>query len=487
MLKQCYLHKFGVFTLFATAVLLAADPSTAYARGKSHKSAPRLPQVVHQPQENQDNNQVEAVLPKKLRALVAYSKTDFFFSDNQPRGLAYDFVREYEKFLNEGVKKAARKTRIQIIPVAPDQLIPSLLSGQGDLAATMLSITPERQEQVAFATSAEHLVDELVVTHGSEGGFDSLQDLSGRTILLTHGHPFRDTLGKINQALITDGHKPIKIKEAAPELSTEDLLEMVNSGAAPMTIAEDYKARLWAKVLPAIKVQEELKLTSAKVVGIAVQKQQPELRRSLESFLHTTEQNVLLGTTSYDHYFENTDWIANLATDKEQRKLRNHAGLFKRYGNKYGIDHLALLAQAYKESGLVNVRRGMGGAVGIMQILPSTARASMVGMPNIANLETNIHAGAKYLAYLRDTFFSDPKLRQEDRFAFTWAAYNMGPNKLLRMREKAEEMGLDPDRWFGNVELAAGKALGRQVVKYVSDVYKYYVALTLLNETNGES
>ncbi len=94
-------------------------------------------------------------------------------------------------------------------------------------------------------------------------------------------------------------------------------------------------------------------------------------------------------------------------------------------------------------------------------------------------MENNIHAGVKYLAFLRNRYFSDPELTSGNRIAFILAAYNAGPAKVQRMRRLAGKMGLDPNEWFNHVELAAGRIAGHRIVKYVADVYKYYLAFSL--------
>jgi membrane-bound lytic murein transglycosylase MltF len=162
--------------------------------------------------------------------------------------------------------------------------------------------------------------------------------------------------------------------------------------------------------------------------------------------------------------------------------------LFDKYGQRYGFDTWALAGQAYQESGLDNRKKSHRGAVGIMQVLPSTAADKNVNIKNVNQLENNIHAAAKYLAFLRERYFSDPAITPENQLAFTWAAYNAGPAKVRKMRAQAEKMGLDPDVWFLNVELAASKLVGREPVRYVAHVYKYYVAYKLAAEaTDSEA
>jgi membrane-bound lytic murein transglycosylase MltF len=65
---------------------------------------------------------------------------------------------------------------------------------------------------------------------------------------------------------------------------------------------------------------------------------------------------------------------------------------------------------------------------------------------------------------------------------FTFAAYNAGPSRIVRLRRVAQREGLDPNKWFGNVELVAAKDIGQETVQYVSKIYKYYVAYKMTKE-----
>jgi membrane-bound lytic murein transglycosylase MltF len=122
------------------------------------------------------------------------------------------------------------------------------------------------------------------------------------------------------------------------------------------------------------------------------------------------------------------------------------------------------------------------GAIGIMQVLPSTAADKNVGIADIEELENNIHAGIKYLRFLRDRYFSDPAIDALNQNLFAFAAYNAGPAKIRRLRTEASKMGLDPNVWFGNVDIVAAKKIGRETVQYVSNIYKYYVAYRLVRD-----
>ena len=139
-------------------------------------------------------------------------------------------------------------------------------------------------------------------------------------------------------------------------------------------------------------------------------------------------------------------------------------------------------ALAYQESMLDHNARSHVGAVGIMQMLPATAADKNVGIPDIKEIENNIHAGHKYLRFLQDRYFSDQEINTLNRYLFSFAAYNAGPARIARLRNEARKSGLDPNVWFQNVEVIAAKRIGRETVQYVSNIYKYYIAYKLAEE-----
>jgi membrane-bound lytic murein transglycosylase MltF len=108
--------------------------------------------------------------------------------------------------------------------------------------------------------------------------------------------------------------------------------------------------------------------------------------------------------------------------------------------------------------------------------MPATAADRAVGIPDIENLENNIHAGTKYLDVLRNHYFSDAALDPTERMLFTMAGYNAGPNRINRLRRVAAARGLDPNVWFNNVELVVAAQVGREPIGYVGNIYRYYIA-----------
>ncbi|MNZ94051.1 Membrane-bound lytic murein transglycosylase F precursor [compost metagenome] len=138
------------------------------------------------------------------------------------------------------------------------------------------------------------------------------------------------------------------------------------------------------------------------------------------------------------------------------------------------MDWLNLAALAFKESALEPNAQSGSGPTGLMQITPSAAQR--VGVNNIQSLDSNVQAGAKYLALIRRKFFASPKLNERERMAFVLAGYNIGPERVQAMRAEARRRGLNPNQWFFQVERVALEQVGMGPVSYVNSVNKYYLA-----------
>jgi len=179
-------------------------------------------------------------------------------------------------------------------------------------------------------------------------------------------------------------------------------------------------------------------------------------------------------------YLRDNKWAKSALTGSEQDKLYAVIDVFQEYANQYGLDWLLLAAQGYQESGLDQKKRSPAGAIGVMQLLPSTAADKNVNISNIEKLENNVNAGAKYLGFIRDRYFSDPSINTLNQTLLSFAAYNAGPARVARLRNEAKQLGLDPNKWFQNVEVVAAMRIGRETVQYVRNIFKYYIAYSAI-------
>jgi len=271
----------------------------------------------------------------------------------------------------------------------------------------------------------------------------------------------------------------IEIKAAAELLEDEDMLEMVNAGLLEWVIVDDYKANIWADIFKNLTVRDDLVFRSGGRLGFAIREESPQLAGLLNEFLKTHKQGTLKGNILINRYLKDFDWAKNALAAEDYERFQSVVDIFSKYGEQYGVDFLMVAAQGYQESRLDQKARSSAGAVGIMQLLPSTAADKNVGIPDINEVENNIHAGVKYLDFIRNRYFSDPEMDTFNKTMFAFAAYNAGPARVRKLRDKAAQQGYDPNVWFDNVELLAAREIGRETVQYVSNILKYYVAYRL--------
>jgi membrane-bound lytic murein transglycosylase MltF len=411
-----------------------------------------------------------------IRALVPYSKTFYFLDGAEQRGLTYELLKEFETDVNKKLQRKSLKVRLLVIPTKRDRLLPALVEGLGDIAAGNLTITPMRQKQVDF--SASHLtgVDEIIVTGPGAPAIATPDDLAGKEIHVRKSSSYYESLIQLNTRLKNSGKAPLKIVLADEYLEDEDLLEMMNAGLIPMIVIDSHKGEFWAKVFKDLTLHPNIKVRTGGQIAWAIRKNSPQLKSVVNRFIEAHKKGTLKGNILYRRYLENTRWVRNALADKEFRRFKDAVAFFKRYSQQYQFDWLMIAALAYQESGIDQSKRSPAGAVGVMQLLPSTAADPNVNIRKIDVMEHNIHAGVKYLRFLHDRYLKNEPMDALNKMLFSFASYNAGPGKIIRLRREARESGVDPNIWFRNVEIIAARRLGRETVQYVSNIYKYYIA-----------
>ena len=424
----------------------------------------------------------EMIKERNIRALVVNSRTGFFYDQGRPRGIFYEALEEFQKFVNVRFKTGKRPINVTFLPVRPDQLEFGLTQGLADIIATGIIVTPERAQRVAFSAPIGSDVKLIVVTGPNFGPLTSLDELSGKVIYANPLTVAYERLEQLSATIKKSGKAPIQIKAADKTLMDEDLLEMVNSGLLPATVTTSDRAQFWTKIFDHITAHPDLPIASEGQLAWALRKNNPQLKALLDEFVQGHRVGTSFGNVVLQRYLRDTKWVKNSTSAEEIAKFRANVGFFKQYAGQYNFDYLMIAAQGYQESQLDQSKRNPSGAVGIMQVIPKFAAAPPISVPNVTSAQANIEAGVKMLKHISERYFSDGSLDGLNRTLFTFAGYNAGPTRIARLRKQAKQQGLDPNRWFGNVEVAASRAIGQETVRYVANVYKYYVAYKLSQE-----
>ena len=417
-----------------------------------------------------------------IRVLTPYSRTFFFGDKGHQRGYAADFIRDFERWVNQKYAKqlGKRPLTVVIIPTTREKLLTNVAAGLGDIAVGNITVTEERKKVVDFFAPEQMAISEIVLTGPGSPEIRSADELSGKTVHVRKSTSYYESLVALNDRLKKEGKPPVNLVLLPDALEDEDLMEMLNAGVVQVIVVNDFLARMWAPVLPKIRIHKEAAVRTGASLGWAIRKESPKLQEALNRFYAEFMKKQNLIAARLAQYNKKIKQLHNPTTSQEYKRFQDMVALFKKYGDKYGFDYLMLAAQGYQESQLNQEAKSHVGAVGVMQVMPQTGAELKVG--DIHQTEPNIHAGTKYMDQLMTKYFPDAKFDAQNRALFAFASDNCGPGNVRKMRTLAEKRGLNPDLWFDNVEVVTAEKIGIETTTYVRNIYKYYVAYKLAVE-----
>jgi membrane-bound lytic murein transglycosylase MltF len=478
--------------------LVAASLVGTLAAGAAHaQSAPPAPGPTPAPKPRQLaiankpwTGDFDRLLERRMiRVYAPFSRSLYFNDKGRERGLAAELVRDWERYIN--VKYATqlgkRPLTIYIAPATRDKLLPDLADGLADVAIGNLTVTEERLKTVDFVPGDDgrRIIREVVVTGPRSPQLETVDDLSGTRIHVRKASSYHESLEEQNTQFRKDEKPPITLIPVPDSLEDEDLMEMLEAGLIELLVVDDWKARMWAQVLPKLTVRTDLVLRPDAKTGWAIRKESPKLAAEIDDFFRNWA--IKQGVVAYrmKAYMKRVKELRDPTASAEYKRFKETLALFEKYGQRYDFDPLMLAAQGYQESQLDQKARSHVGAVGIMQLMPATGAEMKVGDIHVA--EANVHAGAKYMDQLMSRYFPDAKFSEGNRPLFAFASYNAGPGNVARCRREAEKLGLDPDKWFNNVEVVVARKIGTETTTYVRNIYKYYVAYRLTLDAQAEA
>ncbi|MEJ2678878.1 MAG: transporter substrate-binding domain-containing protein, partial [Gemmatimonadota bacterium] len=369
-----------------------------------------------------------------VRMLTRNSAATYFIWRGKLVGFEFDLARRFAQRLG---------VRLEVV-VAPDRasLLSWLRQGRGDFVAAGLTITPQREAAgIAFSRPYSY-AREMVVARPGDSTLTAPAQLAGRTIVVRRSSSYWETLKALRQ-------RGIRLHlEAAPEaLETEEIIDSVASGAYDLTVADSHILaieRSWRD-----DVRGVMALNDSVPHGWAVRQDQPGLLAAIDTFIHQ-EYRGRFYNVLYQRYFESPSRIRQEVADRPTRtgRISPFDSLFQVFAQRYDFDWRLIAAQAYQESQFNPRARSFAGALGLMQVLPGTARE--MGIDSLRQPAHGIRAGVMYLNWLRDQL--PETVTGGDRIWLALAAYNAGWGHLMDARRLAQSLGHDPDTWFGSLD-----------------------------------
>ena len=372
---------------------------------------------------------------RKLLRLITYnSPGNYFFSDGRFHGFEYELLRKFARSEN---------MRIDVVLASShEEMQQLLLNGEGDVIAAGLPNRSISDNKIQFTMPYDYSTP-LVIGRQSDAPILDMRDLEGRSITLSAESPYRPLLERIRALGVN-----FDIRITKPGIDTEATMAMVGRGMFDLTVIDSNR---YDNLLAAeYGIKPQFALTEPAPHAWAVRAGDEQLLSALNEFVEK-EYHSKFYNTLYSRYIEHSEKIN--AREKylaQIDQLSPYDNLIRKYAEQYGFDWRLIVAQMYQESRFDPEATSHVGAEGLMQIMPETAED--IGAQNLDDPADSIKAGIKYLAMMRDQFENDLVL--EDRTWFSLASYNAGFGRVKRARQLATEMGLDADRWFGNVEKA---------------------------------
>ena len=426
---------------------------------------------------------------RMIRVYAPFSRSLYFNDKGRERGLAVELVRDWERYINVKYAKqlGKRPLTVYIAPATRDKLLPDLADGLADVAIGNLTVTEERLKTVDFVAGDEgrKSISEVIVTGPKSPELKTLDDLSGKRVHVRKASSYAESLEAQNERLRRDNKPPITLIAVPDSLEDEDLMEMLDAGLVELLVVDNWKARMWSQALPHLKVRTDLVLRADAKTGWAIRKDSPQLAAEIDDFFKNWAMKQGVADYRMNVYMKKVKELKDPTASAEYKRFKETLALFEKYGKRYGFDPLMLAAQGYQESQLNQQARSHVGAIGIMQLMPETGSQMQVGDVHVA--ESNVHAGAKYMDQLMSKYFADAHFSEGNRPLFAFASYNCGPGNVARCRKDAAKRGLDPDKWFNNVEIVVAQKIGTETTTYVRNIYKYYVAYRLMLDAQAET
>ena len=369
-----------------------------------------------------------------LRVLTRNSAATYFIWRGELMGFEYDLTRRFAERLGLRLET--------VVPPTRANLLPWLEQGYGDVVAAGLTTTREREAGGITFARPYNYVAETLVARADERRLHRPEDLAGRSVVVRRRSGYWATARRLIERGIE-----FELVAAPENLETEAIIDLVAAGEYDLTIADSHILNIELTWRDDVKAVFAVGDTVAH--GWAVREADTELKQAIDEFVDT-EYGEWWFRVTYSKYFKTKRRILERVTELSSRtgRISPYDELFRDYAGRFGFDWRLIAAQAYEESRFDPDAKSSVGATGLMQVMPSTA--SSLGIEDPENPERGINAGTQYLRNQYELF--DNAATEQDRLWFALASYNAGYGHVTDAQRIASQLGLDPNRWFDEVE-----------------------------------
>lgn len=373
----------------------------------------------------------------KLRVVVDYNYTNYFVYRGKPMGFKYEILKQLSKDLNVKLEF--------IVSNDMEETFRGLETGRFDLAAKNLTVTSERSRRVDF-TEPIMQTRQVLIQRKSSNRNDSFVhnqlELAGKTVTVQKNTAFVARLRHIQEEI---GSRLTVAEDSVA--GVEQLVAMVSSGEIDYTVCDEHVARLYARHFDNLDVS--VPVSFRQNIAWAVRKDAVRLKEYLDGWLADFRQTARYSELQVKYF----------SAERYMSRVRNHFHSMNN-GSISPFDDVIrkeaghwdwrLIASIiFQESQFDSTASSWAGALGLMQLMPETARS--FGVEDVTDPVQNIRGGVRLLSWL-DSQFKNEIPDQGERLKFVLAAYNVGLGHVTDAQRLAAKYGKDPNRWKDNVD-----------------------------------
>lgn len=406
----------------------------------------------------------------RLRLVTRYHPAAYMAWSGQLLGFEFELVRAFARHHGLALDVVIARDR--------DELLQRLRDGEADLAADAL-MAKSLGENLVSAGPYFH-AGAAVVSRAGQFRRLGVMDLHHRSLAVAKSGAWQNAVTGWQQA-------GIGLNAQWTDDDPVAMIDAVASGQADFALVDRQAFQLQALWRDDVESLMSLPADSPRVW--AVRDDSPKLAGVINDYwrVHVDGRRVRLAQRKYFSEYEAFEGFRQAARAfQRDGRFSPFDDTIRRYAAYYAFDWRLILAMIFQESRFDPAAVSRTGARGLMQV--QNAAAQQVGIDDLFDPQSAIHAGVRYLDWVRDQF--EPELKIRERTWFSLAAYNGGLSHVIAARALAGEMGLDNRVWFGNVEKAMTELASqpryaaldaRQVTDYVRrirDHFGMYVRLT---------
>ncbi|KPJ76593.1 MAG: hypothetical protein AMJ54_11055 [Deltaproteobacteria bacterium SG8_13] len=415
-----------------------------------------------------------------LRVITRNSGTCYYEGPHRPEGFEYDLVKAFADHLGLALD-------LVIIDSEPD-MVAELLRGDADLIAANFLVKEDLRRYLGYGPVYGQIAQLMV---GRRGGPrpDSIAALAGQPVWIMAGAFHEKLLNELKK------HHPDLTWMALSDYESEELLEMVETGAIPLTIADSNIMALNRRFYPELDVL--FAIAEGQSLAWVLHPRNTQLRTAVDRWFADPATATLLERLQQHYYGHLDDFnYIDITTFQERMKTRlpRYQLFFETSAGDIGMDWKLLAALAYQESHWNPRARSFTGVRGLMMLTRQTAKE--MGVSNRLDPEQSIIGGTRYLNDLHRRIGSE--VPEPDRTFMALAAYNVGWGHLQDARTLARRLGKNTDAWSDvravlpllrlkkfYRKLPHGYARGAEPVQYVDRIRTYHRILLRQYEETG--